>query len=483
MTVFDKTDKLGGMVTHGIADFRIPDEAIENDIALIKKMGMKFELNADPVIDVKKLKAEGYKYIHIAIGAWKSRALPIEGDLEQVLGAIKFLRQFKKHPKGFNHAAIRSESISSKSSYQKDIKTKPFGSGMNLGKNVAIVGAGNSAMDAARAAKRVDGVENVTIFYRRSRKQMPATREEFLETQHEGIIFRELLNPAKLENGVLTCQQMKLGEKDDSGRRRPLPVDGEFLDFEIDTVIAAIGELVDYELLNANEIKSDKWGNIEVDKYKETSVENVYIGGDAYRGPASIIEALADGKKVAEGIFAKEGVVPQPVTAQSYEFDTEKRLEAIAERKATLAPRLDLENFEVNFTESANRCLSCNVVCNKCTEVCPNIANIPIKVEGMTDVNQILHLEGLCNECGNCAVFCPFDSDPAKDKFTLYWRVDEFEKGAHEGYVYTSENSLKMRYAGDIYDLTLKDGEIDFADATVQVNAVMLDTSKLVRLL
>jgi len=441
VTLFDKTDKLGGMVTHSIADFRIPDWAIENDLELIKRMGVKFELNCNPAIDVGKLRADGYKYINLAIGAWKSRELHIECDTDKVLGAIKFLRDFKNNPNTHK-----------------------------LGKNVAIIGAGNSAMDAARAAIRVDGVENVNIIYRRSKKEMPATREEFLETTHDGVVFHELVNPVSLKDGVLKCQQMKLGEMDDSGRRRPIPVGGAFVNFEIDTVITAIGELVEYELLEANQIEVEERGNIRVNENHETSVENVFISGDAYRGPSSIIEAIADGRKVAEGIIKKESITPVPVkTADDYEFEA-GQIERILERKGVINPQVSLEQFDNNFAASTNRCLSCNVVCNKCVTVCPNTANLSIEVKGMRDVNQILHLEGLCNECGNCAVFCPYDSDPAKDKFTLYWRVDEFEKGVHEGYVYTSETTLKMRHVGNIYDLVLENDEVRFADASVIVN-------------
>ncbi|PID85655.1 MAG: putative selenate reductase subunit YgfK [Chloroflexi bacterium] len=444
VTLFDKTNRLGGMVAHGIADFRIPDWAIDNDLELIKRMGVKFKLNCDPAIDIAKLQADGFKYINLAIGAWKSRQLQIEGDTDKVIGAIKFLRDFKKDPNT-----------------------------NKLGQNVAVIGAGNSAMDAARAALRVAGVETVTIIYRRSRKEMPATREEFLETTHDGAIFRELVNPVSLHDGVLKCQQMKLGDKDASGRRRPVPVIGQFVDFAIDTVITAIGELVEYELLTANQIEVDARGNVQVDDYFETSVENVFISGDAFRGPSSIIEAIADGRKVANGIIRKEAITPQPVkTANQYLFES-GRMDKISARKGVINPQIPLKMFDTNFAASTNRCLSCNAICNKCVTVCPNIANLSITMAGMRDVNQILHLEGLCNECGNCAVFCPYDSDPAKDKFTLYWRVDEFEMGQHEGYVYTSENTLKMRYAGQVYELKIEDSVVSFTDPSIQVNTEM----------
>ena len=466
VTVFDKGSRIGGMVAQGITDYRVPDEAIENDVELVKKMGAKFELNCDPAIDVEKLKADGFDYIHLAIGAWKSRDLWLEGDTDKVLGAIKFLREF------VDTAADREGD-----SYDYNVKLPT----MDLGKNVAVVGAGNSAMDAARAALRVEGVESVQIVYRRSRKEMPATREEYLETTHDGATFHELVNPVSLHDGVLKCQQMKLGEKDDSGRRRPVPVEGEFLNFEIDTVITAIGELVEFELLVSNQLIADENGDIPVNEYHETNVENVYLGGDAYRGPSSIIEAIADGRAVAEGIIEKENVTKGYIkTAPEYDFDEEKRFGEIAERKAELAPQVSLEEFDMDFSTAANRCLSCNIVCNKCIEVCPNIANFPIKVEGFRDPNQILHIEGLCNECGNCEVFCPYDSDPAKDKFTLFWTVDEFEKGEHEGYVYVTETTLKMRHREDIYDLVLENGVASFADASFQGSEEMQGLLKMI---
>lgn len=452
VTVFDKTDKIGGMVTHGIANYRVPDEAIENDIQLVKKMGVKFELNCDPRIDVQDYKKQGFKYVHLAIGAWKSRSLDIEGDKEKVLGAIKFLTEFTHDPEP-----------------------------IRLGKKVAIIGAGNSAMDAARAALRVKDVEKVSIIYRRSRKEMPATREEFLETTHEGAEFHELVDPISLKNGILKCQKMKLGDKDTSGRRKPVPVIGEFVEFEIDTVITAIGELVEYELLEKNGLIIDDRGNIKVDKYLETNVENVFVGGDAFRGPSSIIEAIADGRSAAEGIIAKENIQREPVKAAiEYSFDKDLRLTQIEARKATVELQGPKNEFDKNFNAAANRCLSCNLVCNKCIEVCPNIANVAIKVDGLRDVNQILHIEGLCNECGNCMVFCPYSSDPAKDKFTLFWRVEEFFKEHHQGYVYTSETTAKMRYRESVFDLVITNGKADLADKNVVPNKEMLGLMQMI---
>lgn len=454
VTVFDKTDKPGGMVMHGIPGFRIPEWAIENDLTLVKKMGMSFELECDPQIDVQELKEDGFKYIHLAIGAWKSRMLKVEGDQDKVLGGIKFLQEFKRNP--------------------QDIQ---------LGKNVAVIGAGNSAMDSARAAKRVPGVENVIIIYRRTQKQMPAEREELELALGDDIAFRELLNPVSLKDGILTCQQMKLGEVDASGRRRPVPVEGQFVEFEIDTVLSAIGELADYDLLKANGIDIDERGNIQVNQFNETSVENVYIGGDAYRGPASIVEAIADAQAVADGIFAKEGIVPQTVSPGDYSFNQEQRLEDIAAKKAVIHPIVPADEFDTDFATETNRCLECNLVCNKCVEVCPNGANVAIKVDapGLRDVNQILHIEGLCNECGNCSVFCPYDGDPYKDKFTLFWKLEDFENIANEGFIFLTESTLKMKYAGDVYDLVLEDGQVKPQDSALDINSEVQHLLEVIR--
>ena len=456
VTVFDKTDRPGGMVAHGIPGFRIPDWAIENDLDLIKKMGVHFELGCDPGIDVDKLKAEGFKYIHLAIGAWKSRMLKVEGDQDKVLSAIKFLQEFKD-----NQRSLR------------------------LGKNVAVIGGGNSAMDSARAAKRVPGVENVYILYRRTQKEMPAEREELELALEDGVILRELLNPHALENGILTCQQMELGTKDASGRRRPVPVEGEFVEFEIDSVLSAIGEVVDYDLLKANQIVVDDSGRIRVDDFNETSVKNVYIGGDAYHGPASIVEAIADSQKVVDGIFAKEGITPQTSSPSDYSFDHDLCLEENTARKAVVRPKVSADKFDANFATEAERCLECNLVCNKCVEVCPNGANVAIRVDTqrLRDVNQILHIEGLCNECGNCAVFCPYNGAPYKDKFTLFWHLEDFEAMDNQGYVYLTETTLKMRYSGEIYELIVEDGQLVPKDSSLTVNSEMQNLLEMIQII
>jgi putative selenate reductase len=427
VTIYDRSDKIGGTVTHTIPGFRIPAKAIEHDIELIKKMGVKFQFNFGEELDVENFKSQGYKYINLAIGAWRSRTLSIDGDTEKVHGAIKFLQDWNKDPQT-----------------------------LALGKSVAVIGGGNSAMDGARAAKKTPGVENVYIVYRRTIKQMPADREELENALEDGVIFKELLNPVSLKNGILKCQVMKLGEADDSGRRRPLPVEGEFAELKIDTVLSAIGEMVDYDILADNNIKIDERKNIKVNEFNETSVENVFISGDALRGPSTVVESIADGQSVADGIMAKEGILLQRLNAEDYKFDYKTRKAEIRAKKGNIKPTVEILTNSEEISFETNRCLECNFICNKCVEVCPNRANLAIPVSGFEDDNQIIHLDGLCNECGNCETFCPYDGAPYKDKLTLFWSEEDMLANKNNGFLLLQEAeyaSFKLRLGGQFYML------------------------------
>jgi len=434
VTIFDKIDRPGGTVTHTIPGFRIPSWAIDNDIALIKRMGVKFQMNTDADFDLEKLKADGFKYINLAIGAWKSRMLPMEGDTSKVYGAIKFLQDWNKN------------------------KNAP-----DLGKNIAVVGGGNSAMDSARAAKRTPGVNNVYIIYRRTIKEMPADREELDNAIKDGVIFKELINPVSLIGGILKCQVMKLGEPDESGRKRPLPVEDKFIEIKIDTVLSAIGEMVDYDILKKNDIQIDEQKNIVVNEFGETSVENIFIGGDALRGPSTVVEAIADGQKITNAILEKEGIDPERIEPENYKFDNEIRKQDIRNKKGIINPTVEVLSSKEEISAETNRCLECNFICNKCVEVCPNRANIAVKVPSFKNVNQILHLDGLCNECGNCETFCPYDGAPYKDKFTLFWSEEDMTVNKNNGFL-VIDNKIKLRYNSNLYDLLYNNEKITFTD-------------------
>ena len=418
VTIFDKRKKAGGTVEYVIPDFRIARGAINNDIELIKRMGVKFEFGADPNFSVTDLKGKGYTYVYLAIGAGKTKSLGLEGDSQKVMGAIPFLEEFNKN---------RNE-------------LKP-------GKNVAVIGGGNSAMDAARAAKRLPGVDNVYIIYRRTKAYMPADREELNLALEDGVVFKELLAPISLKDGILKCQKMELGQPDSSGRRSPVAVKGEFESIPVDTALAATGELVDYDLLRKNGLEVDAQGKININpETLESSVENVFVGGDALYGPATVVTAIAHASKAAKAIAFKENLTFGQAIAPTISFDNDKRLTQIASKKGVL-------QAAGSGAEEANRCLECNYVCNICTEVCPNRANVVLKVDGLKNVNQVIHVDGMCNECGNCATFCPSDGAPYQDKFTLFWSEEDLANSANSGFLLLEDGAepvFKVRLDGKI---------------------------------
>ncbi|MHB1654292.1 MAG: putative selenate reductase subunit YgfK [Desulfitobacteriaceae bacterium] len=407
VTVFDKKEKAGGTVEYVIPDFRISGDAIQNDLELIEKMGVEFQLGVDPDFSVKELKTKGFDYIYLAIGAGVNNPLSLDGDNQFVQGAISFLEAYKKDKEA-----------------------------LNPGKKVAVIGGGNSAMDAARAARRIKGVENVYIIYRRSKEYMPADREELDLAVWEGVIFKELLSPVSLKNGVLKCQKMMLGEPDTSGRRSPVPIAGKFEEIPVDTVLSATGELVDYDLLKRNGIEVDSKGKVTVNpETLETNLANVFLGGDALHGPATVVEAIAHGTKVAQMILEKENQAEESFahfqeTVLGPIFDRDGRLSDISARKGVLKAVSGAE-------QEPDRCLDCRYVCNVCTEVCPNRANVVVEVEdgGLRNLNQIVHIDGMCNECGNCATFCPNAGAPYKDKLTLFWSLEDFENSTNSGFL------------------------------------------------
>ena len=439
VTVYDKEASAGGMVQHGIPDFRLPQDVIGKDIDFIEQYGVKFEFNVDPVFSAKVLRNHNYKYIVLAIGAWKNRPLHLDINDGKLLPAIEFLRTYKKNPE------------------------EP-----KLGENVAIVGGGNSAMDSARAAKRVQGVKKVSILYRRTKEEMPADKEEFDNALIDGIDFLDLVLPVRFEKGVLTCQKMKLGDLDSSGRRKPVPIENEFLELPIDTVITAIGELVDYDILQTNGIQFDENGVIECDPTTlETNVENVFLAGDAYRGPATVVQAIADGTKVAKSIMKKENLT----LMLEYPIDRKFSKQEIIDKKGNISV-VTTSNDENYVKNESQRCLECDSLCNICTEVCPNRANVPIYFESdsFTNAAQIIHIDGMCNECGNCSVFCPYEGNPYKDKFTLFWSEEDFASSENEGFLLLDRSrqpDFKIRFKNEIFTIKFYDNGKIFSESDI----------------
>jgi putative selenate reductase len=461
--VFEAKAKAGGMVQFAIPLFRLTERSVKNDIKRVTDLGVSIHYNYK--VDNENLQAlkKDYNYIFIGSGAQLSVAMNIEGtEAKGVLEPLNFLFDVKE------------------------------GRESGIGKNVVIIGGGNTAMDAARTAYRLVGVHGkVTIVYRRTINEMPADQGEIKAVLEEGIEIIELAAPEKIiqQDGLvnaLICSKMELRGIDSEGRPSPVKVpDSEFKLF-CDTIIPAIGQKPDIDFMSSDLLVADT-------KTYMTKTGNVYIGGDALRGASTAINAIADGRKAAEQILLKAGInfnIKKPSNGKSL---SKKEL-IIKRSKRHFAPELndlplnERRNFRLvtetldksSIIEEAGRCLYCDEICNICTTVCPNFANysyeispvrydllkavitedgkIEIKADKVFEIKQkyqIINIANFCNECGNCSTFCPTESAPYKDKPRVYLTESAFNE-AEEGYymAMTKERkNLTFRQKGNIESL------------------------------
>ena len=403
-TIFEREACLGGVPRHVIPSFRIANETIEKDIALMQKYDVEVKCGA-PAPSVDELKKMGYTHILFAVGAWKAGKLDIPGD---VAGAIQWMK------------GVKAGNIA-------------------VGGNVVVVGGGNTAMDAARLAKR-SGAKNVTLVYRRTKKYMPADEHELALALQDGVAFAELAAPVAQADGVLKCEQMKLGEADASGRRSPVGT-GEFFTVPCDLVISAVGEQVDDALFGTNGIELDKKGRPAF----KTNVEGVYAAGDATRGPATVVEGIADAARFAEEVIGAAHTYEIPAAAYITKAD------AIA-KKGTLLMSKDA-------CCEGKRCLQCHTVCENCVDSCPNRANVAIAMADGS--HQIVHVDKMCNECGNCTQFCPYASEPCHDKFTLFQTAEDMVDSKNAGVLFLGGDMVRVRTFGEPKDYDLsKDNDL-----------------------
>ncbi len=366
VTVYESQPKAGGMLRYGIPDYRLPQDVLDEEIARIAALGVEIRTNA-PVHDLDALQAE-YNAVFVAVGAHRAPGLRIEGeDLGGVQSAI-----------GFLHAVNAGE--------------RP-----NVGQRVVVVGGGNTAMDAARCARRL-GAE-VTIAYRRSRAEMPAYAFEIEEAEAEGIELNLLTNPVRIlgKDGKvagLELVRMELGEPDASGRRRPLEVEGSNYTVQADTVVLAIGQQPDVDFL-PEDVQVSRWGTIVYDEESlVTTREGVFAGGDAATGPRSAIEAVGMAHRAAEAIHGYlsgeeiellERIEPEDVVLLDHAEVADKLAKGTAVRRPRahmpeLAAEERVRSFAevaASFTEAearaeAERCLACGVCseCYRCVEAC-----------------------------------------------------------------------------------------------------------------
>ncbi len=473
VTVFEREANAGGVVRNVIPAFRLPQEAVEQDIAFIAEHGVEFRFGVDPqTLTAERLRAEGYGPIVLAIGAEVGNDPAIAGDDSRVVRSLDFLWAFRGN-------ARRVE----------------------LGRRVVVVGGGNTAMDAARATYTLPEVEQVTVLYRRSEAEMPADREEYHNAVADGVQFRFLRNPEHIApDGTVTVRVMELGEPDSSGRRRPVATEHTET-ITAETLITAIGERVDPEALARFGLTTSNAGTgggraggtrgsrgtgsagdtrgtggevaESVDpETLETALPELHLAGDALTGPSTVVRCIAAGRRVSDAIADRHGgrVTREPPKPQ---LDSAERYEQLRERKATLRtkPAADGYHDERAFAEAeCHRCLECSYICNKCEEVCPNRANLAVEILGevgrrlglqhaFRDPYQIVHLDALCNECGNCDTFCPWSERvPYRDKPTVFSSRRAFEHSTNDGWLLEGD-ALTVRFNGAVRTTTASAAE------------------------
>ncbi|MBS7660135.1 FAD-dependent oxidoreductase [Candidatus Bathyarchaeota archaeon] len=389
VTVFERMPEPGGMMRYCIPEFRLEKFVVANEIAYIQETGVEIKTGVEfgRDITIQSLKEDGYKAIFIAIGTQLGSKLNIPGeDLEGVINAVDFLR------------AVNS------------------GKPIKVGKRVAVVGGGNTAIDAARTAKKL-GAREVIVLYRRSREEMPAHPYEVELAERDGIIFYFLVAPTRIigENGkvkAIECVRMRLGEPDSTGRRRPIPISFSEHQYEVEMVIPAIGQIAETNLL-PREILIERNGDLQVNYDPvtlATNIPGVFVGGDLATGPASIIEAVAAGKRAAESIhlYLRGMDMLRDRESQITEVTWVKNWNLLEKKDRRYYPPVEkphmsfeeaieyLEQLKGRARFEAFRCLECGP-CAEC------LANLDLCEGDKAVVN-----EGKCVGCNVCAVVCPF---------------------------------------------------------------------------
>ena len=382
VTILEALSVAGGMLYWGVPEYRLPKRVVDEQIEAIKSLGVEIRTNVavGQGITVDDLLRDGYEAVLIAVGAQKDLRLNLRGeDAEGVLPGVGFLRQVNS------------------------------GDEVSLGNRVCVIGGGNTAIDSARVASGLEA-GSVSILYRRSRAEMPAVPEEVDAALEEGIEIQFLVAPTEiiLRSGRVAgirCVRMELGEPDDTGRRRPIPISGSEFDVEADTVIVAIGQVPDLSLLNGSGVEIARDGTVRANpETLATNLRKVFVAGDALTGPATVIEAIAAGKKAALGI---DSCLTGREILVSPESERVIGYEDLNVNYFKHEPRQDLKGAEVEALASAGcaearRCFQCGRcnVCNTCWFLCPDAVVLQKNGEIEFDYDY-------CKGCGVCAEECP----------------------------------------------------------------------------
>ena len=439
--IFESKSQVGGMTAGTIPSFRMDAAGLAADVARIKRLGVIIHTGTE--INPARFEAlrSHFDYIFVAVGAQVGKRLDIPGEkYSGVLDQLTFLQSV--------HSAERP---------------KP-------GDSVLVIGGGNSAMDAARTAKRIVGTKgSVTVVYRRTVAQMPADRDEIGELGIEGIKLIELTAPVEIleMNGHVTglrCQKMVLGEIDASGRRQPVAAGEPYFDIPADVIISAIGQEVVLDFFPEHELKVDP-------QTLETQIHDIFAGGDAVRGPATLIKAIGDGRHVAQAIRKKANLrsdqfyEPHQRDLTRIELQQKQAVRdygpALVTHRSNDTLGFDLMSKPLDAESAkaeASRCLFCDERCSVCVSVCPNRANVEFTIrprvvrvsQGILEndvfqptqhhlvtaaqTTQIFNVGDFCNECGNCTTFCPTKGQPFRTKPKFWLSSESFaqeESGHH----------------------------------------------------
>ena len=398
VTIFEAEERVGGMLGLAVPECRLPYDVIRAEVSLLESAGIRIETGREVGRDIElaELEAAGFDAFFIGVGSRFGLPLGMPGeDLPEIMDALEFLKSAKR------------------------------GDSLDVGKKVMVVGGGDTAVDAARVARRL-GAESVTILYRRSRDEMPAGEDELTQAEAEGVEIETLAVPARLAEGTdggveVVCMRTALHEPDESGRPRPVPISGSEFSVEADRVIVAIGQQVDAAFLSgAYRPEFNRDGTIRVDpETGVTSVPNLYAGGDVVTGPLSVIEAIAGGKRAAYGIDRFLSGQGEAVAPHNHSGFTEGAAEVaiptphVPARRRTPPRRIPVEE-RGGFTEvdsgydeqdaraEVERCLACGL-CAKCSVCidnffCPAIC----EEDGLVRID-----EEMCIGCSVCAQICP----------------------------------------------------------------------------
>jgi len=408
VTIFEKAPVLGGMLTMGIPSYRLPRKIVEAEIQLIREMGVTMKTGVEVGKDttIAQLRKDGFKAFFIAIGAQESIRLGIEGeDLEGVYSGLNYLRQVN------------------------------LGKPVKLGKDVAVIGGGNVAMDAVRSARRL-GSKNAFIIYRRGLEEMPSRAEEIEECQEEGIPIITLAQPVRfiVENGrvkAIECIKMLLTEPDESGRRKPEPVPGSEFTIKVDAVIKALGQESDWSCLTPEcAYTLTGWGTMKVDPLTlQSDDSDIFAGGDAVRGPQSVIEAIADGRQAAisidrylrgQDLRLGRDIELKPITnPQKERYDPTARAQMLrleSQEQVNSFVEVRLGFTEEMAAQEAKRCISCG---SCCIQACPYDAIAFDVKSGKTQKCNLCYqriTNGLYPACADniCLAHCVYFGNPAE---------------------------------------------------------------------